>query len=495
MGLYVESLENIPADARRDYYIYLLDYGWDEPIGNTLVKNYEKMAAIAATNRAVVIRGTNRVHFEDEVLSWHNINGEDAGDLLPAILITNRNPNKFKHIYQPGKADPVEDDLRLILIPLKKFCNDAIQVVQLIERLFTDIKQQKALKDFKIAKEILKDSIWAMADMVTLEPDLTGGAIPIESVVNYLTSGETSVLTVERTVLPIHFEDRSGNEFERLVFAYVFRIKEWDTLEWLGQTGDDDGRDIWGVHTGMTYCYQCANYRSLALKKVTDDIDKFVDTGLIPDCFTVVCGGRVSANMRNSIKKYAADKGIKETHIWNGVELEEKLRKDAPELLKRFVEGEIFPELSASKNGNIRDEEIIDQIIQCFDRPAFTTPFRREVNIPDFEKAITDTIEVLNTGVHRLRDGTVIRTIPSRHQIINSNLKDILSGIYKLVVRLRDALVDFKRKGEIRACGCNQPDCPVYLFTDKACEQMDEIRRSIFKQFHAIKPGLELNLE
>ena len=68
MGLYVESLENIPAEAKRDYYIYLLDYGWNEPIGNALVKNYEKMAAIAATNRAVVIRGINRVHFEDEVL-------------------------------------------------------------------------------------------------------------------------------------------------------------------------------------------------------------------------------------------------------------------------------------------------------------------------------------------------------------------------------------------------------------------------------------------
>jgi len=88
MGLYVETLDNIPSEARRDYYIYLLDYGWDEPIGNVLVKNYKRMASFAASNRAVVIRGTNRVHFEDEVLSWHDINGQDATELLPAILIT-----------------------------------------------------------------------------------------------------------------------------------------------------------------------------------------------------------------------------------------------------------------------------------------------------------------------------------------------------------------------------------------------------------------------
>lgn len=36
MGLYVQSLNNIPQSAHRDYYIYLLDYGWSEPLGNAL---------------------------------------------------------------------------------------------------------------------------------------------------------------------------------------------------------------------------------------------------------------------------------------------------------------------------------------------------------------------------------------------------------------------------------------------------------------------------
>ncbi|OKS86126.1 hypothetical protein [Mucilaginibacter polytrichastri] len=355
MGLYVESLDNVPSDenvpagSKKDYYFYLLDYGWDEPIGNALMDNYVQMAAIAANNRAVVIRGTNRVHFEDEVLSWHDINGEDAQELLPAILITNRNPHRFKPIFNTGDADPAENDLRLILIPVRKFCRNATEVVQLIERIFTDIKQQKALKDFKIAATVPKDGIFAMADMITLEPDNSGGQIPEESIKNYLRSGNGSTLTIEKTVLPIHFEDRSGGEFERLVFAYVSRLKNWDKMEWLGQSGDDDGRDIWGVYQGITFCYQCANYRSLVLKKVTDDIDKLVKANVIPNRFTVVCGGKVSNNMRTAINSYAAQYGILETHIWSGVELEERLRKDAPELLKRFVDGEIFPELTKKK--------------------------------------------------------------------------------------------------------------------------------------------------
>lgn len=60
MGLYVQSLENIPLSAHRDYFIYLLDYGWHEPLGEALMNNYEKMAQIAAENKAVVIE----VHIE-----------------------------------------------------------------------------------------------------------------------------------------------------------------------------------------------------------------------------------------------------------------------------------------------------------------------------------------------------------------------------------------------------------------------------------------------
>lgn len=54
---------------------------------------------------------------------------------------------------------------------------------------------------------------------------------------------------IEITVQPIHFEDWSGQEFERLAFAYILRVEEWDTIDWYGQLGSDRGRDIWGYST------------------------------------------------------------------------------------------------------------------------------------------------------------------------------------------------------------------------------------------------------
>ena len=151
---------------------------------------------------------------------------------------------------------------------------------------------------------------------------------------------------IEKTTFPIHFEDRSGIEFERLVFAFVCRIKNWDKVQWLGETGNDNGRDIWGEYKGSTFCFQCANQRHLPFKKVKDDIDKLVKNNLIPDCLILVCN-RITDNMRTLFKSYAGQFGIKETEVWRGFEFEEKLRKDAPEIFKRFVEGDAFPKVPA----------------------------------------------------------------------------------------------------------------------------------------------------
>jgi hypothetical protein len=100
MGLYVHSLGEIPIGAERAYYVYLLDYGWEEPLGSAVRANLARMADLASRSDAVVIHGPRGVHFEDEVLSWHRVNGEDAGDILPAILITTRHPSTFRESFK-----------------------------------------------------------------------------------------------------------------------------------------------------------------------------------------------------------------------------------------------------------------------------------------------------------------------------------------------------------------------------------------------------------
>lgn len=193
MGLHVHSLTNIPKSENRDYLIYLLEYGWYEPLGQALNDNFNNMAARAANSRSVVIKGTELNHFENEVFSWHHINNEHGEEILPAILITNAHPSYFfesSHGYRQEQVrglyrESEGGNIKLILVPLKKFCKTTTEVVSLIEKLFIDIEAGRDLSEFKIAKEVNKGVGSAILDSVILEPNISGVGFSFKKLGNY----------------------------------------------------------------------------------------------------------------------------------------------------------------------------------------------------------------------------------------------------------------------------------------------------------------------
>jgi len=190
MGLMVHSLEGIPEGHHRDYFIYLLDYGWNEPLSEALRKNFNNMATLASKQEnAVVIMSTEvGAHFSDEVLSWHSINGDDADkeSLLPAILLTNRHPSVFRQ-KSFRENDNVEDDLKLVLFPLKKHCKDTTQVVELIQKIFQKIKKGEDLENFEITKQKKKGLRGALASSLVIEPKFMGMGISLNKLKDYFT--------------------------------------------------------------------------------------------------------------------------------------------------------------------------------------------------------------------------------------------------------------------------------------------------------------------
>lgn len=179
-------------------------------------------------------------------------------------------------------------------------------------------------------------------------------------------------MELERLVFRIHFEDRSGAEFERLCFAYLKNVREWHSIEWYGQVGADRGRDIWAVLKAddgreHSYCYQCANYRSLRFKKAQADIDKITgrDQSSPPEHFILIAGGQVSARLKARIISYAESKGISSVQVWSGPELEERIRKDTPHLFRRFCEGEQFPETDLRSVAS--DDDSLCKILRVHD--------------------------------------------------------------------------------------------------------------------------------
>lgn len=181
MGLMIHSLGEIPADVERDYFVYLLDYGWDEPLGEVLVKNFDRMADQASRNNSVVLRGLVGSHFVDEVLSWHHVNGQPASRILPAILVTTRNPHDFRDTER-GESDGDGQQHPMLLIPLRDACKTTSDVATLIDKMFSDIRDGKELSQFHIAREMHRGQKGAFSDALILRPTISGVGVDLKQI-------------------------------------------------------------------------------------------------------------------------------------------------------------------------------------------------------------------------------------------------------------------------------------------------------------------------
>lgn len=184
MGLMIHSLGELPATAQRGYYVYLLDYNWHEPLGEALRGNFARMADEASRSDAVVVQGVVGAHFVDEVLSWHHVNGQPGDEILPAILVTTRNPHEFRQSgAREGKLVP---DDRMLLIPLRKACKTTGDVAVLLNKLFGDIREKKKLTEFEIARELRAGRGGAIVDALILQPNMAGIGINLNVIIDFL---------------------------------------------------------------------------------------------------------------------------------------------------------------------------------------------------------------------------------------------------------------------------------------------------------------------
>jgi len=187
---------------------------------------------------------------------------------------------------------------------------------------------------------------------------------------------------------------------------------------------------------------------------------------------------------------------VQECDTWSGPEFEEFLRKDAESLLKRFVEGEPFPDAPedlrklAESTQPLNDDEVLAAFAKVFDRPAFYTPIHQESNLGDFKQAITDTIQALGTGIWKARDGHVIDRIPSRHQLKSDALRTKIQAVEKALSRLRAKYDEMIKSGVLRRCACDNPSCSVYFFNPyDAAHELERLRHEVLTTFREAYPS------
>lgn len=187
MGLHVSSISSLPLSEERDYYLYVLDYyNWDEPVSKSLKDNEDKIASFCAANNAVMVRGLPDSHFASEVLSWVKVDGQDPYLILPALLITATHP---KYFIEANEKEPNgEIGESLIFLKIRDLCKSPSDVVQLLEKIFSDIRKHKKIRDFAITKELRAKEHGALVDALILEPNIGGVGLDVKKLVSWIAS-------------------------------------------------------------------------------------------------------------------------------------------------------------------------------------------------------------------------------------------------------------------------------------------------------------------
>jgi len=139
------------------------------------------------------------------------------------------------------------------------------------------------------------------------------------------------------------------------------------------------------------------------------------------------------------------------------------------------------------------DAEIAGALLASLDRPAFRTPFKQESSLPRFRMAIAETIAAINGG-----KSPGEASLLSKSDVHDRAIRLALDTILEKLVALRSSFDDLQRNGEIKPCGCQDPDCPVFMLSDSAVREMDRRRSALLAAAQAISsavPGHFYNLD
>lgn len=128
--------------------------------------------------------------------------------------------------------------------------------------------------------------------------------------------------------------------------------------------------------------------------------------------------------------------------------------------------------------------EVARTLLAGLDRPAFRTPFQQESSLPRFRSAISETISAINTG--KAPSGSLLF---SKSDVRDPAVRTALDNVVQRLVALRGAFDDLVKKGEIRPCGCQDPDCPVHMLSERACREMDQRRSELLVAAQKVDPA------
>ncbi len=135
--------------------------------------------------------------------------------------------------------------------------------------------------------------------------------------------------------LRLPFDQLSPWDFERLCLWLVKR-EGFENVEYLGETGSEQGRDIVAWRKGRRFAFQCKRVQRFTAGDARREIDKIrkLPPGEQPDVYVFVVSKAVRADTRRLAREAWGDE--KTCRFWCGSELDERVKRH-DEILMEFV--------------------------------------------------------------------------------------------------------------------------------------------------------------
>jgi hypothetical protein len=100
---------------------------------------------------------------------------------------------------------------------------------------------------------------------------------------------------------------------------------------------------------------------------------------------------------------------------------------------------EVEGKTAYTKNIREQDVELLKFYSQCLDRPAFQDTFSRGQRLlPNFDKAMEDTITAINTGCLRSRDGTILAQAKGKSYLFSRDWREKMDLIVLMLRTIRE---------------------------------------------------------
>jgi hypothetical protein len=97
------------------------------------------------------------------------------------VLITTKHPYEFRNRAQDGQ----QQAHRLLLIPLREVCTSPDQVAPLLESIFGDIREKRALSQFEFGEKMTAGRQGALVDALILKPNISGIGIDLNRIIEF----------------------------------------------------------------------------------------------------------------------------------------------------------------------------------------------------------------------------------------------------------------------------------------------------------------------